>query len=126
MIFAQKIIAHKLVRSMMALAIGYGLWSSLARITCVTKTYTVPLSFYQVPKHFTIDAPETIQVTLSAPRHALASIAEQLVLYINVAHFSSGRWPVTVTNKELFLPENIKLVNYSFAHITVKPTSTTL
>jgi hypothetical protein len=96
-----------------SLALGYTFWYVFGNLFSISITTEVPLCFFNTTKNISIQAPETILVTLSATRNQLQTIDHNhLAIHVDAQHLSFGSHPLRITNGTLFLPNSIKLVHY--------------
>ena len=114
----------------MALICGYGLWLTVAHTQLVQQTVRIPVAFYNLPKNYLIDGPETTRVKISGPRQVLYNLnPADLITHIDLANINLSQtnlYPdnlnqnstkiidqeITLTNQQLLLPANIRLVEY--------------
>ncbi len=114
----------------MALICGYGLWFTLAQKQLVQQTVRVPVAFYNLPKNYSIDGPETTRVKISGTRQQLYNLnPADLVTHIDLANINLSQTnldpanlnqnspkiieqEITLTNQQLLLPVHIRLVEY--------------
>lgn len=124
-----------LIYKIMALICGYGLWFTLAQKQLIQQTVRVPVAFYNYPKNYLIDGPETTKVRISGTRQALYNLnPADLVTHIDLANINLNPnnvtptsleqtnlnqtsskiidQEITLTNQQLLLPANIRLVEY--------------
>lgn len=108
---------------MLAICLGFGLWSMVSTLHTDTTTITVPLLFYHIPeKNMMVPQHETITVTLKGPRAELQSIDyENLAVHINMQKMISDGG-ITLKPENLFLPNSIKVVRYTPMNLTTKNT----
>lgn len=110
----------KIVNIGMSIIIGYIFWTTFSSLQTITINTQVPLCFYNIPPQYTIKAPETITVTLKGNKMTLLQHCNtnELSCHIDIRELSEGiNYPIINADK-LFLPDTIKLVNY-----TKKPVS---
>ena len=97
-----------------SLILGYSFWFILSRSYTTTFTHTVPVALYGASADYTIDAPEQIHVTLSGKRSDLAELKRsELAVHVDGKNLQVGANPLIVSCATLFLPEHIKVLNYS-------------
>ncbi len=107
--------------------IGFGIWFMLNQSQSTTLTLEVPVCFYNVHNHVTIDSPDKVTVTLNGKRADLYNLdLATLSLHCDAAQLHPGENPLIVSGSSLFLPSLIKLVSYYplNAVITVKMATT--
>lgn len=103
-----------------SLILGYTTWYLLGNILTETRWYTIPLSFDNLNTELLITAPKTIQVLLSGKRNFIKNIdTDSLAAHINSAALKTGTQKITISRKQLFVPDSIKLVHYTPANILV-------
>ena len=100
--------------------IGYGLWIIFSQYQITTIQVKVPVCFYKLDDRQTISAPDTIDLTLSAQRKTLHHFdAYNSAVHLDASHLESGNNHISITKDNLFLPDQIKLVNLVPSHIQV-------
>jgi len=100
--------------------IGYSLWALLGTTHATKMHYHVPLSFYNVPATYTIEAPEAIDITLVAQRKQLRTLSpETLALHIDGSTLRPGANHCIPTAATLFLPESFEVLHYTPANLTI-------
>jgi hypothetical protein len=131
----------------MALICGYGLWVTIAKTQLVQQTIRVPIAFYNSPKNYSVDGPESTRVKISGTRQQLYNLnPADLVTHIDLANTNLNQanlsennldlanlnqnsskiteQEITLTNQQLLLPANIRLVEYEndILKLKFKPT----
>ncbi|HLB94177.1 MAG TPA: CdaR family protein [Candidatus Babeliales bacterium] len=119
-----------LIYKIMALICGYGLWVTIAKTQLVQQTIRVPVAFYNLPKNYVVDGPETTKVKISGTRQVLYNLnPADLVTHIDLANTNLGQTnldpanlnqnsskiteqEISLINQQLLLPANIRLVEY--------------
>jgi hypothetical protein len=109
---------NKLVQKISAFIIGFFCWSHLNILQHHTITCTIPLCFYNqeyLDEHkLSLEAPETITITLRGKKGDLARIDySALATHINAAQLHKGKNGIFLTSKDLFLPDTISVIHYS-------------
>lgn len=103
-----------------SLVIAYGLWSLLNQMHATLLTTTVPLCFYNIPTHKTINAPEAVTITLSGKRNELARIdLSTLAAHINAKDLIPGPHNLSLTREHFFVPTSCNLVHYKPSNIMI-------
>ena len=104
-----------------ALILGYSFWYILGHGHTVTVWLDVPLSFYAIPSHLTLHAPDTIAINLTGKRTDLYNLDQnQLAIHIDSHELLSGYNNLAITAETLFLPDTIKLVHYKPSNILIE------
>ena len=102
-----------------ALIIGYSLWSYKSADQKITKWLTVHVCFYNHQQAH-LQAPELIAVQFEAPRSSLYTLdQEQLALNIDCESLADGSNIVTNYEPYLFVPTDIKVVQWSPSTIEI-------
>jgi hypothetical protein len=118
-----KIVKKDLPLKAISLILGYVCWSIISYHHSINLKTTVPLSFYNIPDHLAIKSSDTITITLTGPRSQLQAIdLTHLAVHINAEYIRPGSLPISITTDTLFLPKNIKLVDYKPAPLTIEVT----
>ncbi len=93
---------------------GYLVWVMISGSHVISITEETPICMYNAESHQQIDAPESIMVTLQAPRNKLYSLdVEELAIHIDASRLQKGENHLVVDRSTLFLPEGINVVHYS-------------
>jgi len=84
-------------------------------------TLSVPLCFYNLPADSSIEAPESISLTIAGKRSEIRALEqEHLAVHIDASELQPGKQLVAITDKKLLLPSSIKLVQHTPSNLTVK------
>ncbi|HSW73613.1 MAG TPA: hypothetical protein VLG71_00490, partial [Candidatus Limnocylindria bacterium] len=101
-----KLRLHKnnLMLKVVSLMIGSACWYTLSQWHPAAITLAIPVGIC-APDQTTIDAPETVTVTLSGKRSTLSALdLENLALHIDSASLHAGKNRIAVCAQNLFLP----------------------
>ena|SRR5579872_1012560 len=110
----KKSILSNLTLKIVSCIIAYGMWHVASESRAINISLDVPVCFYTVPNTIAIDAPEQVTVHLLGRRADLYALdVQSLALHINGTTLHEGPNALAITPSTLFLPERIKLVNYS-------------
>ena len=101
-----------------ALISGYLLWRVISGYHTTTITFLAPLSFYNTTSYH-IRAPEAVSITLKGHKKSFIQLAETLALHINIALLHEGENHIRVSTENLFLPDGVKLVEWSPHYFTI-------
>lgn len=92
--------------------IGYGLWLIFSQHQVITTTIKASVCFYKTTENTTIIAPDSIDVIISASKESLQKFnAYQSAIHLDATNFEYGNNHVFLQKENLFLPDEIKLVN---------------
>ena len=107
-------ILKNLSLKIVSLILSYGLWACFASNQVMRISYAVSVCFYNLEKTCSINAPEEIVLTLSGKRSLLKFLsADACAVHIDAQQLSSGTQQLILQKDNLFLPEEIKLIDYS-------------
>jgi len=110
----------KALLKIISIILGYSLWAIASADQIISLWIEVPLSFYNVDEHLTIDAPEKIMINIEGKRIDLSSLeSSKLAVHCDVQSFNEGEHYISVTNRNLFLPYAIKLVHYKPSNLVI-------
>lgn len=113
-LFNKKIIWSNIPLKLISLSLGYTFWYIFGHSHTITTWITVPLSFYNVPQHGSLQAPEYISVKISGKRSDITALdINNVSIHINAQKLREGNNLIPITSESLFLPQTIKLVHYS-------------
>lgn len=114
LISIKRIVINRLSLKAISLLLGYSLWSILSHNQTIRITITVPLCFYNIEHNLTIDAPETIAITLEGKRELFKyGKIEMLAAHIDCMTLHEGIHRIDISSQTLFLPDYIKLIHYN-------------
>jgi hypothetical protein len=115
MINQPKLIINNLTLKVLALLLGYGLWLALAHHQPTKLELIIPVLFGELVAPFQITAPQTITATIFGKRADLQKLhVSSLGAYLNLSELKqAGSYQVHISPKQIFLPSNIKLLDYS-------------
>lgn len=123
----KSLLTNKLSINVISLIMAYCVWSFMAENQTVQKNISVPVCLYNCQDLSDIDFPEKIMITLEGKRAALASLDyKQLAVHLDGELLTNGPNGITLSEKNLFLPTTIKLVNYKPTNLIAKKSSNTL
>ena len=107
-----------------SLLFGLGLWSLLSQTQIYDISYNVPICCFGNSKK-SIITPDMVHITLRGPRNAFSKLNnETLAIHINTDSLNEGKNSTTISQKDLFLPSDINMLNCNprIAEIIVNPT----
>lgn len=117
-IFSHKKNIPTLALKILSLIIGFILWNIVSSYRSITLSYQVPLSFYN-QTDMIINAPDTITVTLKGHRSSFFKLHTQLAYHIDCSELQKGEQEIQVKGRNLFLPDELKLVHYFPSHFKI-------
>lgn len=101
--------------------IGYGIWIIFSQYQIITYTSQVPIYFYKTVEHQKIIAPDSINIIISAQRKTLQRFdAYNSAIHIDASILDLGNNHVMLVKENLFLPDEINLVNLIPSHIQIQ------
>lgn len=104
--------------------LGISIWALSSSLRVSQETISVPVCFYAVQQGDTIQAPESISITLSGKRDDLQLLdKEKIALHIDAQQLHEGRQLLAIREEHLLLPEHIKIVHYNPLNLIVQKTS---
>lgn len=104
-----------------ACLIGYGMWLVISQHQIITDTINVPVCFYKIPENVTITAPETVRITIKAPKNMIYHYAyEQPAIHLDISSYHLGIHDIRLEKENLFLPDGINLINLTPSLIQVQ------
>ncbi len=99
-----------------ALLFGYIFWRSMSDHQQIAVALDAPISFYNETA-LLVETRDAVTVKLYGPRNALYQIPRNLGIHIDASALAEGTQTVALDEKNLFLPDSIKLVHYKPATI---------
>lgn len=107
-------IPKSLLLKLSSLILGYCVWYALSSNTSVEQTLTIPLYCYNQQENHTVQAPETIAITLKAPRSYMRLIDHNaLAAHIDMHGLHEGKNYLCLSHKELLLPQEVTVTHYA-------------
>jgi hypothetical protein len=107
----------------LALILGYTLWSILGETFPTTRWFKVPLCFYNTQPTKSVTAPETLWVQLKGRRSALNTLdSTNLAVHVDAQHLKVGPNGLALTAEHLLLPSPIALQEYTPQNILITVT----
>lgn len=104
---------------------GYIIWLMISMQQPTTIHIQSPVCFYQTPENTTVKAPEFIDLWIQSSRKTLHSIdAKNTTAHINLHNFESGDHTIHINKQNLFLPNNVKLIQLKPSEFTITLTPT--
>lgn len=118
----QRTLLNKNFLRISSLLIGFLLWSIMSTLHHSKITVRVPVCFYNNENVTELwDAPESLIVTLKGNKSDLRAInVAELAVHIDAKKLTNQKNNLNITNQNLFLPEQVKLVNYSPMNFSVE------
>lgn len=117
----QRTMLNKNTLRLSAILFGFIFWSFISSHHLITLSKKVPLCFYNTKNSMSLSAPEFLTVTLRGKKSDLKNINfDSLAVHIDAQNFTSELNGVKLTNKNLFLPDKIKLINYKPMNLLIK------
>jgi hypothetical protein len=99
-----------LINHSLAVGTGYLAWLLLYTHLPITQQYTTELSFFNLPETVEIDAPETVTLSLRAPRALLDTVTP-------IVHIDAQMIPLEtpyvyhIDHKNLLVPQPVEMVH---------------
>ena len=99
---------------LVSLMLGYTFWYIFSHAHNTTLWIQVPLCFYNLPDHTSIQAPEQVSIKVQGKRSLLRAMDfDQLAIHVNASKLKQGKNVLAFNQESLFLPESINLLHYS-------------
>jgi hypothetical protein len=106
--------------AIISLFLGYSFWYIATYNQTVILQFSVPLCFAANTRNYTIQAPETIDITINGQRKNIYALDKKsLAVHINISKLLPGKHGIIITDQHLFLPKNISLVEYKPNNLTI-------
>jgi uncharacterized protein (TIGR00159 family) len=97
-----------------ALVLSCLLWMLFAyRVETVYRTVEIPIEYRNLPQNLTLrePLPTTAKVTLSGPERNFSFNQEQLKISVDMATLDAGQRSITITNKQLTVPQGLDVTH---------------
>jgi len=106
----KKIISQNLPIKLISIILGYSFWYMLSQSHPTKIWLDVPICFYNMQENITVESPEKIKIQLSGKRIDLYTVdKDNLACHLDIKDFSIGEKVVKITERQLFLPDNLQL-----------------
>ena len=117
---AKKIFQSKLLLSVIAILYGYFLWLMISQSFFSSLHIKAPVVLYEIPAKLQAQPQEDVDLHVSGRRFDLRQIAKQdVAININGKDFSNGNNVYTIAQEQIFLPDEIKLIDYNPAKLNI-------
>ncbi len=104
---------------------GYIIWLMIGMQQPTTMHVKPQLCFFGTPENISLQAPESIDIWIQSSRKTLHSIdARNTTAHIDIHDFTPGNHIIKVQKKNLFLPNNVKLLQLKPSEFTITLTPT--
>lgn len=123
MIKSKSILLHHNFIRIISCIIGYSIWAFMAQNQQIKATQTIPIYFYNLQQDFIINAAEKIEVTVSGTRTNMYHFDNaNNAIHLDASQFRQGSNEIALSQENLFLPDNINLINLKPSYITINIT----
>ena len=113
MINIKDILYSKIILIINSIIISTLIWSIFSRAQIYKRWYTASFKFYNKEDNITIKAPGNIKLELCGQKEVLDRIHNNnLNIYINAQELNPGDNYYIITNENLLLPQNIKIIDF--------------
>jgi hypothetical protein len=108
----RNILMNNTTLKLIAIGIGYTVWSLLGAVHYTTQSFTVPLCFYNVPDNISIQAPEEISVQIAGYRNELHTLRSQdIAAHYDAQTLHRGTYTYRFGQENFFLPSTVSVVH---------------
>ncbi|OGB97947.1 hypothetical protein A3F06_01715 [candidate division TM6 bacterium RIFCSPHIGHO2_12_FULL_36_22] len=112
------LLSHPLLK-VFAVFCGYCFWLLLATNQITTRTFKVPLLFYNLGKQERIVGPEHVEITIKGQRQALHEVEKYIPsIHLDAATTTEVDKELSLAHGDILLPNNVNLINYN--PVTIK------
>lgn len=109
---------NNLSLKLLAILFGYLMWHTISLHQKIRATIAVPVSFYHL-NQATLQAPDTVSVTLKIQRKQLQHLKKNLAIHIDAQELPFGNSTVTLDRSHLFVPEGVNVLCYNPSQMMV-------
>jgi hypothetical protein len=114
MAFKVSLVTNNLVLKIISLIFGFLLWYIIGQAFTTTMWLTVPVCIDDAPDNFIIESADIIKIHVAGKRADLRNLnLTSLAFHVDAQKLVAGTNRLAITAEKLFLPESIKLLNYS-------------
>jgi hypothetical protein len=114
-----QLIQHPHITKIIALILGYCAWFAIAQYENIQATYQVPIYFYDTQNQVK-SSHTSVTLIVSGKRSIVHELdSNPPSIHIDASSFTAGQHEINLNSQNLFLPDNIKLVNLIPSHISI-------
>ncbi len=121
---SKRIPLSKPILSLSSIILGYSFWLILAQTQTIILDKKISLSFYGLESSLTIAnySQQEIYIKISGKRIELSQLtSNQIIAHIDVSNLKEpGNFEVEILKENIFLQDNIKLLEYSPSNLTIQ------
>ena len=111
---AHAITKNNTILKIIAVVLGYGLWSLTSQSQRISIHIPVPICFYNTDKTMSITAPDSLFFHLEGTRKALTDLnISTVAIHINAQTLHEGVQQIPIETSTVFLPPYICLLDYT-------------
>ena len=120
----KKIFTTKLLLKVVAILYAYFLWLIISQSLSTSLDTKLPIIIYNIPQQHTVKAPSYVNVRLTGKRMELRDFVSQSPsVNIDGSTFFVGDNDCPVLQEHIFLPQEIKLIDYKPSRLKIRVTS---
>jgi len=113
------LLSHPLVK-LFAVFCGYCFWLLLASNQITTRTFKIPLMFYNTAAKELISSHPEVEITIKGQRKALHGVEQYSPsVHLDASTPTGVEQQVELSEGNILLPNSVNLVNYSPKSITI-------
>ena len=117
----KKIFKTRLLLKVLAIIYAYLLWVIISQSLTSSIKINIPIVLYNEPKNINIKSTDSIDLYIKGKRHDIRNFLSQSpTVTIDAEKFSNeGNHKYPILQEHIFLPEEIKLLNYKPSQLDV-------
>jgi hypothetical protein len=114
-------LTNNLILKLIALICSVIIWIVLGSNQLTTITISAPVCLYNEPENYIIECPDAIMLMLAGTHNNLRQIKQsEIALHIDCANLSNTTNAILINEQNLFLPAQIKVLDWQPSPLLVK------
>jgi len=119
--FIKRVLLNNVQLKILSFILAYGSWSMINQSHADDVWIDAPICFYETAQGLKIAAPDHVKVNLSGKRVDLRSLDTQCTaIHIDSRTLKEGDNKIALSEKQVMLPETIKVTGWTPSHLDVK------
>ena len=119
--FIKRILLNNVQLKIFSFILAYGSWSMINQSHADDVWIDAPVCFYETKQGLKIAAPDFVKINLSGKREDLRSLdIQSTAIHIDTRTLQKGENKVALSEKQIMLPETIKVTGWVPSHLDVQ------
>lgn len=113
-------ITSRILDKLIAIILGFFLWTIFCKNNTKNISADIPLCFYNTSDNISYSGPENIKVKLVSKYQDLKNFdIKNLSVHVDAQNLKIGSSNLQINEQDLFLPDSIKIVDYAPSNIVI-------